>query len=149
MFGPSQPQDSALINLLVDTGPDKYRRKAALKALATCEENIRQIANREPLTLLAHDISPSQVGARVIAVTDRGVAALTRKRVDRYFTFGEIAETKLLRHAQGIIVVIETYSARNDFLPDDLRRYEHLVQFFTATPGSANRVCAAIDPHLN
>jgi hypothetical protein len=149
MFGPSEPMNSKLTDLLVDTGPDKSGRKGALKALAACEERIMELAEREPLMLLAHDISPTQVSSRVVAITNRGVAALTRKKVDRYFTFGEIAETKLLRHERGIIVVVETYRARNDFLPNDYRRHEHIIQFFTATPGAANLVCAAIDPHLN
>jgi hypothetical protein len=149
MFGPSAPTNAALVDLLVDTGPDKWRRKDALKALAACEGQIAQLADREDLTLLAHDISGSHVSGDIIAVTARGVAAITRREVRRHFSFAEIAETKLLSHTKGILVRIETYRARNDFLPDDLRRHEHLIHFFTATPGAGKQVCAAIDPLLS
>ena len=149
MFGPSEPSDPSLIRLLVDTGPDKYRHKNALKALATCEPQLAELSAHEPLVLLAHDCSPTQVSARIIAVTELGVAVVSRKKIEQRLRFADIAETKLLRHPAGIIVVVETYKAQNDFMPDDWRRHEHLVQFFTATPGAANRVCAAIDQNLN
>ena len=149
MFGPSQPSDSSLISLLVDTGPKTYSRKNALKALARCESQLALLSGREPLALLAHDCSPTQVSARIIAVTDRSVAVLSRTKIERCLGFSDIAETRLLQHPAGMIVVVETYKAQNDFMPDDWRRQEHIIQFFTATPAAANRVCASIDRHLN
>jgi len=149
MFGSSEPSDSALVNLLVDTGPDKYRRKNALKALATCEPELSRLASSEPIALLVHDCDPAQIGARVVAVTDRSVAVLSKKKVEKQFSFKEIAETRLFKHPRGILVAVETFRARNDYHPDDSRRFGHIIQFFTATPGAANLICAAIDPHLN
>src|SRR5664280_194390 len=132
---------------LVDTGPDRSAQKYAMKALAACQENINQLRRNETLVLLAYDATSA--GARIIAVTNRGVAAMTKRKIETQFSFHEIAETKLLRHPRGIIVVVETHHAQNDFLPDDWRRHEHTMQFFAATPGAAKRVCGAIDPHLN
>lgn len=145
MFGPSEPTDSALVNLLVDTGPDKWRRKDALKKLAACETQLAHLASSEPIALLANDAN----GTHVIAVTSRSVAELSKKRVERYFSFGEIAVTKLFNHPNGMMIQVVTHRARNDYLPDDVRRFEYIIQFFTATPGSANLVCAVIDRNLN
>jgi hypothetical protein len=146
MFGPSKPMNDALAKLMVDTGPDKWKRDSALKSLAKCEVPLNELAQHESLTVLAPDLSGMHT--IVLAATSNGVAEVGKKQVDKYFTFAEIAETKLLRHANGIIVQVITHVARRDYLPDDSRRFMHIIHIMTATPGAGNAVCAAIDSHL-
>lgn len=147
IFGASGPEDSSLANLLVDTGPEGYRKKNALKALATCEPALQQLRAAEGLTVLAHDCSPTQVGARVVAVTNSSVAVITKKGIERKFRFDEIAETRLGRVDRGILVMVDTHKARN-FMPDDARRMAQCIDFQVASPGAANAVCGLIDRHL-
>jgi len=148
LFGATAPRDEALIEMLADTGPDGYRRKNALNALAACEQTIHQVQANEGLVLLVHDCSPTQVRPRVVMVTDAGVTAVMKKGIDRHLRFGEIAETSLRRHPAGMWVTVDSHKARNDFLPDDGRRLQYVIDFFAATPGAANLACSLIDRHL-
>jgi hypothetical protein len=146
MFGPSTPMNDALVKLMVDTGPDKWKRNLALKVLAKCEGPLNELGQRESLVLTAPDLDG--MFTRVLVITFNGVAEVAKKKIDKYFSFAEIAETKLFNHPQGILVQVITHTARRDYLPDDARRYQHIIQIMTATPGAGNKVCAAIDPHL-
>lgn len=146
MFGPSTPANEALVKLMIDTGPDKWKRDYALKSLAKCEGPLNDLGQRESILLVAPDLDGMYT--RVLVVTFNGVAEVGKKKTDKYFTFTEIAETKLMRHPKGILVLVETHRARNDYMPDDYRRYEHMIQIMTATPGAGNKICQAIDPHL-
>jgi hypothetical protein len=146
MFGPSKPTNDVLVDLMVATGPDKWNRDLALKSLAKCEGPLDELSRRESLTLLAPDLDGMYT--RILAVTSKGVAEVGKKGTDKYFTFGEIAETKLFNHPKGLLVQVLTYTALRDYMPNDNRRYQHIIQIMTATPGAGNMVCAAIDPHL-
>jgi hypothetical protein len=148
LFGASSPQDAAFVNLLVDTGPESWRRKNALKALAANEPGIRQAANGENLLMLLHDCSPTQVAARVLVVTDIAVSTVSKKGMGLRLVYSDIAETRLFQAKQCMIVAVESHTSQRDFMPDDSRRQMHIIQVGAATPGAANAVCTLIDAGL-
>ena len=146
MFGSSGPIDQSMTEKLVPTGPENWKQKNAVKALAACEAMISEIGQSEQISLLVHDQAP--VGSEVIVISDTGVTRVNKRKVLKRLTFGEIAETRLLRHPNGMLVAVESISAQQDYLPSDSRRFEHIIQFMTGTPRGANMACAAIDRYL-
>jgi hypothetical protein len=148
LFGGSQPADASLINLLVDPGPDSYAKKKAMKTLAATELTIQAIARDEPLVLLAYNNTQIAGYNSMLVVTDQTVMEVTKKGIEKRFVYSEIAQTRLLTGPGTIVVEVGTHKAAQDFMPDDQRRYSHMIVVRLDTPGAANNVCAAIDARI-
>jgi hypothetical protein len=146
LFRSSQVSNSALVELLIDTGPVAWQKKNALKALSAREgQLIAAIGSEEPVLLASHI---SSVGGAFLLITDQAVSLVTKRGCEKRFTFPEIAETKLFEHGNGPIILVETHVAQRDYMPDDLKRQEHCIQVQVPTPGGANQICSAIDSRI-
>ena len=147
IFRSSKANNDELVDLLIDTGPEGWQRKNAIKALNAREANVIAAIGSEEPVLLASDTR--SVGGALLLLTDQSVSLVTKHGVEKRFSFPEIAETKLYSHQNGPYVVVETHKAQRDYMPEDPKRQAHCILVQVPTPGAANDICAAIDSRLD
>lgn len=123
---------------------DRYRSKLARKIVARESRSIVEQTRGENLLVVAQ--CQSAMSDAAIVVTDARVLVLKKGSVQKSFTHGEVAETRLgAMPNNSTLVTIETTTSQQDFTPNDQRRYSHMIVVEVATPRVGNAICGHID----
>lgn len=151
LFGASTPADPMLASVLRMSPTESYWNKIAEKALAKESEAILQELRRLKTSalLVTHSFRDGDIGV----VTGSAVFTVKRSKVTKCLPYDEIVETEIRQlsnqgNNKGMLVLVESRTARNDYNPDDYRRFGHIISLQVPTPGIANEICGIIDSRI-
>jgi hypothetical protein len=127
---------------------EKYRLKVARKTIARESAAIMRETAGENILLVAHS-SALGSGDQAFVATESRVFTIRKGVVARSFFYAEIAETTLGAMPNGgTFVSIDSIASRQDYAPNDSRRFSQILQLEVATPRIGNAVCAVIDERI-
>jgi stress response protein SCP2 len=123
---------------------EKSQRRSAERDFGKEADAIGKIlsASGEVPLVIASDTA---FNTRVIVVTDQRAFQIKGGKIRRELAHSQVQVTKLRPLFDGILVIVESFMANQDFRPDDPRREEHILQVKVATPGIANLIRGHID----
>lgn len=82
---------------------------------------------------------------RVVVVTDKRTFQIKGGKIRMELAHSQVQLTRLRPLFDGVLVIVESFTANQDFQPADPRRDEHILQAKVATPDLADLIRGQID----
>lgn len=123
----------------------KWQVKSARKAMEKESASLASLlsGSGEKCLLVAHDMD---MYSHLVVVTDRRTFQFKRGRVQKELAHSDVAATSLKAHPNDyILVIIESYSSRLDYSPQDSMRFTKILMPHVATPRIGQAICSVID----
>lgn len=149
LFGGAQePLDEGIAGWIMAANDQEMAtsRKIMAKNQLMLRATLAEVDGELPVCLCSW-----QVGAKdaVLLVTNQRTVEIRKEAIQKQLRHEEVAETRLLHAAGGgMLVVVESHIAQQQYRPDDFQRMGHCLQGEVPTPLMANTICEAIDRHL-
>lgn len=123
---------------------ERSQRRSAERDFGKEAEAIGRIlaASGETPLVIAQDTA---FDTRVVVVTDKRAFQIKGGKIRMELAHSQVQLTRLRPLFDGVLVIVESFAANQDYQPTDPRRDEHILQAKVATPDIADLVRGQID----